>query len=384
MRTLLTPLPSIRSCVGLGSRARAPHVWRGSRAGPGAAIRRPQSSHRPAARRRCRRVVDTEQLGRPGAGHGRTAIAVGPQPGDRGLRESGRVDCRTSQGGRAPAGGDRTFPVGRQGGVLRQPDPAAVAGEERRAVDHGADPAQTRVVRRDADVARAKQHHGERRGRPGGRGRRHDRSRLRGGREREDRSGVGTARSCRRARRRTEGGSRRHLVVVGAGVRPAEPSAWRPARAGGLGQHPGCACRAARAFRVHDLRAPGAGDEGAAEAGSRAGPSRVEAELRAGQPRRGQRRHPRGEVPDEEMVITAHLDHYKPGANDNASGSGAILEMARTMCSLIGLVAFRRRSARSGSCGSPNTTAPGRGSPHTSPTRSSGWPSSTSTWSART
>ena len=40
--------------------------------------------------------------------------------------------------------------------------------------------------------------------------------------------------------------------------------------------------------------------------------------------------------PDQEVVITAHLDHYKPGANDNASGSGAILEMARTMCSLIG------------------------------------------------
>ena len=40
--------------------------------------------------------------------------------------------------------------------------------------------------------------------------------------------------------------------------------------------------------------------------------------------------------PDEEVVITAHLDHYKPGANDNASGSGAILEMARTMASLIG------------------------------------------------
>jgi hypothetical protein len=38
---------------------------------------------------------------------------------------------------------------------------------------------------------------------------------------------------------------------------------------------------------------------------------------------------------NEEVVITAHLDHYKPGANDNASGSGAILEMARAMRSLI-------------------------------------------------
>lgn len=39
--------------------------------------------------------------------------------------------------------------------------------------------------------------------------------------------------------------------------------------------------------------------------------------------------------PDEEIVITAHLDHYKPGANDNASGSAAILEMARTLNYLI-------------------------------------------------
>ena len=37
----------------------------------------------------------------------------------------------------------------------------------------------------------------------------------------------------------------------------------------------------------------------------------------------------------QEVVITAHLDHHKPGANDNASGSAAILEMARTMRSLI-------------------------------------------------
>lgn len=39
--------------------------------------------------------------------------------------------------------------------------------------------------------------------------------------------------------------------------------------------------------------------------------------------------------PDEEIVITAHLDHYKPGADDNASGSSAILEMARTLNYLI-------------------------------------------------
>lgn len=39
--------------------------------------------------------------------------------------------------------------------------------------------------------------------------------------------------------------------------------------------------------------------------------------------------------PDEEIVITAHLDHYKPGADDNASGSSSILEMARTLSYLI-------------------------------------------------
>ncbi len=44
---------------------------------------------------------------------------------------------------------------------------------------------------------------------------------------------------------------------------------------------------------------------------------------------------PGSTYPNEEIVITAHLDHYKPGANDNASGSAAILEMARTMRGLI-------------------------------------------------
>jgi len=39
--------------------------------------------------------------------------------------------------------------------------------------------------------------------------------------------------------------------------------------------------------------------------------------------------------PNEEIILTAHLDHYKPGANDNASGSASILEMARTMRQLI-------------------------------------------------
>ncbi|MFP2923623.1 M28 family peptidase [Pyxidicoccus sp. 3LG] len=37
----------------------------------------------------------------------------------------------------------------------------------------------------------------------------------------------------------------------------------------------------------------------------------------------------------EEVVLTAHLDHYKPGADDNASGSATLLEMVRTYTALI-------------------------------------------------
>jgi hypothetical protein len=41
------------------------------------------------------------------------------------------------------------------------------------------------------------------------------------------------------------------------------------------------------------------------------------------------------QYPDEEIIITAHLCHYKPGSVDNASGSASILEMARTLNHLI-------------------------------------------------
>ena len=44
---------------------------------------------------------------------------------------------------------------------------------------------------------------------------------------------------------------------------------------------------------------------------------------------------PGSAYPEEEIIVTAHLDHYKPGANDNASGSAAILEMARALRRLI-------------------------------------------------
>lgn len=41
------------------------------------------------------------------------------------------------------------------------------------------------------------------------------------------------------------------------------------------------------------------------------------------------------EFPEKEIVICGHLDHYKPGANDNASGSAGMLEIARCIQRLI-------------------------------------------------
>lgn len=39
--------------------------------------------------------------------------------------------------------------------------------------------------------------------------------------------------------------------------------------------------------------------------------------------------------PDQELVFLAHLDHYRPGANDNASGCAVLLEIARSMKRLV-------------------------------------------------
>ncbi|HYR27235.1 MAG TPA: DUF4910 domain-containing protein [Thermoanaerobaculia bacterium] len=41
------------------------------------------------------------------------------------------------------------------------------------------------------------------------------------------------------------------------------------------------------------------------------------------------------ELPDEEIIFSCHLDHPRPGANDNASGCASILEAARTLAKLI-------------------------------------------------
>ncbi len=41
------------------------------------------------------------------------------------------------------------------------------------------------------------------------------------------------------------------------------------------------------------------------------------------------------EYPNQEIIIMAHLDHYKPGANDNASGSAGMVEMVRNILALM-------------------------------------------------
>ncbi|MGE0639283.1 MAG: DUF4910 domain-containing protein [Thermoanaerobaculia bacterium] len=50
----------------------------------------------------------------------------------------------------------------------------------------------------------------------------------------------------------------------------------------------------------------------------------------------------------EEIVLSCHLDHPRPGANDNASGCAAILEVARTLSKLIseGRIERPRRTLR--------------------------------------
>ncbi len=43
----------------------------------------------------------------------------------------------------------------------------------------------------------------------------------------------------------------------------------------------------------------------------------------------------RGSDPSKEVILVAHLDHYKFGANDNASGSASLLEIARAVKTLL-------------------------------------------------
>jgi len=44
---------------------------------------------------------------------------------------------------------------------------------------------------------------------------------------------------------------------------------------------------------------------------------------------------PGKKFPKQEIIIMGHLDHYKPGANDNASGSAGMLEMVKSVKSLL-------------------------------------------------
>jgi len=57
---------------------------------------------------------------------------------------------------------------------------------------------------------------------------------------------------------------------------------------------------------------------------------------------------PGSEEPDREVVIVGHLCHPAPSANDNASGSGGMLEMARALKKLVdsGLLPAPRRTIR--------------------------------------
>jgi aminopeptidase YwaD len=57
---------------------------------------------------------------------------------------------------------------------------------------------------------------------------------------------------------------------------------------------------------------------------------------------------PGKDFPGQEIIIVAHLDHYKPGANDNASGSAGMAEMARNILALIerGEIPYLRRTIR--------------------------------------
>ncbi len=61
----------------------------------------------------------------------------------------------------------------------------------------------------------------------------------------------------------------------------------------------------------------------------------IQSELSPGEYRVVEGSIPGSEVPDQEIWLIAHLDHASPGANDNASGSAAILECARAFKELI-------------------------------------------------
>jgi aminopeptidase YwaD len=80
-------------------------------------------------------------------------------------------------------------------------------------------------------------------------------------------------------------------------------------------------------------------------------PVRLRASVKAGQ-HPGAYRIATGVIPgvdrQHEIVLSCHLDHQRPGANDNASGCSTILEVARTLTKLVreGKLAAPRRTIR--------------------------------------
>ncbi len=63
--------------------------------------------------------------------------------------------------------------------------------------------------------------------------------------------------------------------------------------------------------------------------------AKVDAELHAGQLEVTSAFFKGTEKPEQEIILIGHLDHPKWSANDNGSGSGALLEIARTLKTLI-------------------------------------------------
>ncbi|HXE76285.1 MAG TPA: DUF4910 domain-containing protein [Candidatus Xenobia bacterium] len=63
--------------------------------------------------------------------------------------------------------------------------------------------------------------------------------------------------------------------------------------------------------------------------------AKVDAELHAGQLEVTNAFFRGSEKPEQEIILIGHLDHPKWSANDNGSGSGALLEIARTLKTLI-------------------------------------------------
>lgn len=63
--------------------------------------------------------------------------------------------------------------------------------------------------------------------------------------------------------------------------------------------------------------------------------AKVEAELFDGEMPVIEAKMKGSQYPSQEIIIMGHLDHYKPGANDNASGSAGMVEMVRNILALV-------------------------------------------------